>query len=100
MRPHAVVVIAPGADDDLSFLETVEDLQLQALVPEFCSETAASLQASAMLLPWASCTSIWRNFAIICSELNLFFGMGGSVVPGVLLQLLTYLERRRGRNSG
>ena len=79
MRPHPIVVIAPGSDHDLSLLEAVEDLQLQALVPEFCSEMAASLQASAMLLPWASCTSIWRSFAMICSELNLFFGMGGSL---------------------
>src|SRR5919112_3692695 len=86
MRPHAVVVIAPGADDHLSFFEAVEDLQLQALVPELCSEMPASLQASAMLLPWASCTSIWRNLAMICSELNLFFGMGGSLVPGQFSQ--------------
>src|SRR5918998_1004084 len=34
MRPHAVVVVPPGADDHLSFLEAVEDLQLQALVLE------------------------------------------------------------------
>src|ERR687890_2867388 len=85
MRPHAVVVIAPGADDHLSFLEAVEDLQLQALVPELCSEMAASLQASATLLPWASCTSIWRSLAIICSGVNLF-GMGVSLVPGQLSQ--------------
>src|SRR5919107_4952000 len=82
MRPHAVVVIAPGADDHLSFLEAVEDHQLQALVPELCSEMAASLQASAMLLPCARCTSIWRNVAMICSGLNLFFGMGGSLASG------------------
>jgi hypothetical protein len=37
---------------------------------------AASLQASAMLLSWANCTSIWRNLAMIYSGLNLFFGMG------------------------
>src|SRR5829696_9066360 len=86
MRPHAVVVIAPGADDHLSLFQAVDDLQLQALVPELCSEMAASLQASEMLLPWASCTSIWRNVAIICSGLNLFFGMGGSLVPGQLSQ--------------
>src|SRR5918997_465211 len=84
MRPHTVVVIAPRADDHLSFLEAVEDLQLQALVPELCSEMAASLQARAMLLPCASCTSIWRSLAMICSGLNLFFGMGGSLVPGQL----------------
>jgi hypothetical protein len=33
---------------------------------------AASLQASAMLLPWFSYTSIWNNVAMICSGLNLF----------------------------
>jgi SRSO17 transposase len=40
-----------------------------------------------MLLPWASCTSIWRNVAIICSGVNLFFGMGGSLVPGQSLSI-------------
>src|SRR5918998_201056 len=82
MRPHAVVVVLPSANDHLGLLEAVEDLQLQALVPELCSEMAASLQASATLLPWASCTSIWRNVAMICSGVNLFFGMGVSLVPG------------------
>ena len=82
MGPHLVVVIAPGADDDLSFFQAVEDLQLQALIPELCSEMVASLQASAMLLPWANWTSIWQNVAIICSELNLFFGMAGSLGLG------------------
>src|SRR5918997_2549926 len=85
MRPHTVVVIAPRADDHLSFLEAVEDLQLQALVPELCSEMAASLQARAMLLPCASCTSIWRSLAIICSGVNLF-GMDVSLVPGQFSQ--------------
>src|SRR3712207_7136701 len=31
-----------------------------------------------------SCISICRSLAIICSELNLFFGMGASLVPGHL----------------
>jgi hypothetical protein len=35
-----------------------------------------------MLLPWASCTSIWRNLGMICSELNLFFALLSSLVPG------------------
>jgi hypothetical protein len=35
----------------LSLLETVEDFKLQAVVSELCSEIAASLHASAMLLP-------------------------------------------------
>jgi hypothetical protein len=84
--PHAVAVIAPGTDHDLTLFQAVEDLQLQALIPELCSELATSLQASAMLLPWASCTSIWRGFAMICSELNLFFGVDSSLVPGQISQ--------------
>src|ERR671913_2259075 len=99
MRPHAVVVVPPGADDHLSFFEAVEDLQLQALVPELCSEMAASLQASAILLPWASCTSIWRNVAMICSGLNLFFGMGGSLVPGQLSQAAWFNSGQSGQCS-
>ncbi len=62
---HAVVVIAPGADDHLSFFQAGEDLQLQVLVLEFCSEMAASLQASATLLPGANCISICCSLAII-----------------------------------
>ena len=76
-----MIVIAPSPNDHLSLLEAIEELQLQALIPELCSEMAASLQASAMLLPWASCTSIWRSLAMIYSGVNLFFGMGFSLVP-------------------
>ena len=71
-----------GADHHLSLLEAVEDLQLQALIPELCSEMAASLQAGALLLPWANCTSIWRNMAMICSGLNLLFGIVGAGLLG------------------
>ncbi len=76
MGTQAVVVISPSADHDLGLCQAVEDLQLQALIPERCSEMAASLQASAMLLPWANCASIWHSVAMICSELNLFLGLG------------------------
>jgi hypothetical protein len=37
-------------------------------------------------LPWASCTSIWRSLAMICSELNLFFGMRASLALGQFSQ--------------
>src|SRR3954451_19077928 len=69
VRPNPIVVVAPGADHDPSLPETVEDLQLQALVPEFCSERPPSWQARARLMPWASCPSIWRSFAMIGSGL-------------------------------
>lgn len=43
MGPHAIVVISPGADHDLSLLEAVEDPQLQALVPKFRSYTFSAV---------------------------------------------------------
>ena len=51
MGPDPMVVILPGSDHNLSLLEAVEDLEFQTLVPEFCSEMPASLQASARLFP-------------------------------------------------
>ncbi len=50
----------PGANDHLSFFQAVEDLQLETLVLQICSEMAASLPASAMLLPWAH--AVWQYF--------------------------------------
>src|ERR687894_213938 len=41
VRPNPVGVVAPSADYDLCLLETVEDLPLQALVPEFPIKTLA-----------------------------------------------------------
>jgi hypothetical protein len=34
MRPHRIVVVSPDADDHIDLFQTVEDLQLQALVLE------------------------------------------------------------------
>src|SRR3954451_23802728 len=39
-RPNPIVVLAPSADDDLSLLETGEDLQLQALVSELLGDAS------------------------------------------------------------
>jgi hypothetical protein len=87
MRSHAVIVNLTSPNDDLSCLEAVEDFQLQVLIPALYSEMTASLQASATLLPRGSCTSMWRSLAIICSGVNLLFGMGGSLVPGQSSQI-------------
>ena len=75
MRPSGVVVDAPVLDDHLSFLQTVEDLAIQAFVSEFRSVIPASLQAAAMLLPCPCITSICRSFVTICSAPNLFLGI-------------------------
>src|SRR5829696_7188522 len=82
MRPNTVGMVAPRADHDLGFSQAVEDLFLQALSPKFCSEILASLQASARLMRCASCTSIWRSVAMICSGLTLRpLGILGSSGP-------------------
>jgi hypothetical protein len=69
MRPDTVVGVLPEADHDLRVFERAEDLTAQALVAQLCSEFSASLQASAKLLPWIVCISIWRSFSTICPAL-------------------------------
>jgi hypothetical protein len=68
-------VLAPLLDDDLGFPETVKDLAIEQFVPKFCSEIPASRQAGWADFPWPIVTSICRSSVMICSELNLFFGM-------------------------
>src|SRR3954471_15767960 len=76
----------------------------------------ASLQARGTVLPWLSSTSMWRNFATICSGVNVFFGIlpvpfctqslnpTGTKKPGhVILDLEHYLDvlyRKPGALSG
>jgi hypothetical protein len=47
-------------------------LQFQALFSQFCSELAASLHASAVLLLSATCIPIRRNLATIWAKRNFF----------------------------
>jgi hypothetical protein len=47
VRPDRVVVPAPALDDDLGFLERVEDLAVEQLVPELTSVTPIERIASA-----------------------------------------------------
>ncbi len=81
---HTIAAVLPSPNDHLGFSEAVEDLQPRAPVPEFRSEMPASSQAGARQEHRADRTSIWRTMAIICSGLNLFSGMGVSLVPGQL----------------
>ena len=80
MRPDAVVGVLPQTDHDPRLVERGEDLLLQALVLQLCSEMSASLQASAKLFPCAVSTSIGRNSRTTCSALGLCprFSLGSS----------------------
>lgn len=65
-----VVVDAPALYHDLRLFQAVEDLAIEAFIPEFCSVVPASLQAAARLLPCPCRTSICRSFVTICSAPN------------------------------
>ena len=78
MRSDRVVVLPPFLDDDLCFLQAVEDFAVQQLIAQFCCDIPASRQATGVGLPCAIDTSIWRSSVTICSALNLFFGMTSS----------------------
>src|ERR687889_133082 len=87
MRLHPIVMDFPCSDHDLCLPQAVEDLELQALVLELCSEISASLQASVRLLPCAIWISICRSFATICSALQfLRLAISGSFGSGQLSQ--------------
>ena len=58
MRSDRVVVLAPLLDDDLCFLEAVEDFAVEQLIAEFCCDTPASRHATGADLPCDSETSI------------------------------------------
>jgi len=75
MRSPGVVVDTPVLNDHLCLLQAVEDLTIQAFVPELCSVIPASLQAAPILLPCPCKTSICRSFVTICSAANLFLGI-------------------------
>jgi len=68
----AVVVAAPLLDQNLSLLETVEDLAVQELVPELCSDIPMRRQISPTVFPCASSTSASRRRWMICSNENRF----------------------------
>jgi hypothetical protein len=63
VRPHAVIVIPPGADDDVSLFQAGEDLQLQALVPELAVEalTVPVLSEASAMMAWVSASSSARR---------------------------------------
>ena len=66
-------------DHDLGLLQRVEDLSIQAFILQLCAWISASLQACGGVFPFAICTSICRNTAMICS--GLYFRMDRTVPP-------------------
>jgi hypothetical protein len=68
-------VLSPLLDDNLRFLQAVENFSIQQLIAQFCSDMSASRQAPGVAFTCAIDTSIWRSSVTICSALNLFFGM-------------------------
>jgi hypothetical protein len=51
-------VLAPLLDDDLCFLEAVEDFAVEQLIAKFCCDIPASRHATGADLPCAINTSI------------------------------------------
>ena len=73
MRPNGVVVPAPSLDEHLSLLERVEDLAVEQLVSELCSDMPIRRQISPTVIPWLKRTSASRRWPMICStEKRLF----------------------------
>jgi hypothetical protein len=66
-------VLSPLLDDNLRFLQAVEDFAVQQLIALFFSDMPASRQATGVGFPCAINTSIWRSSVTICPALNLFF---------------------------
>jgi hypothetical protein len=61
MRPNGVVMPAPSLDKNLSLLERVEDLAVEQLVSELCSDTPIRRQNSPTVIPWLKRTSASRR---------------------------------------
>src|ERR671913_412549 len=75
---RGVIVPAPALDDDLGFLERIEYLAVEQLVPEPTSVTPIDRIASATVRPCAVSTSTWRSFATISSGLCRFLDIDPS----------------------
>ena len=99
MRTFGGVVDAPFLNDHLRFFEAVEDFTIQTFIPEFCSVVPASLLATAIVLPCACSTSIWRSFLTICSAASLFlaifFLLSSSILSHRLVQKKMVMSNAR-----
>ena len=78
MGANPVVVQTPSLDQHLGFLEAVEDLSIEQLVPKLCSVTPRERQTFPTVWPCAKATSASRSFPMICSTVCFFFAIPSS----------------------
>src|SRR5450631_2591792 len=72
MRTHCVVMLSPGLDHNLGFVERVEDFAVEQFVAQFTSVTPIARIASTTVWPCAVSTSTCRSFETISSAVCLF----------------------------
>jgi hypothetical protein len=67
---QTIVVIPPSADHDLGLLRATKDLELQALVPDSCSEMAVSLagEREALALRRLHLDPAQLGDSVLCTE--------------------------------
>jgi hypothetical protein len=89
------VVLSPLLDDDLCFSQAIEDFTIKQFIAKLCCDIPASGQAVTADLSCAINTSIWRSSVIICSELNLLFGMTQATFRAIFSQRFVQKSRVR-----
>jgi hypothetical protein len=67
VRPDRVVLSPPVLDDDLGLLQRKEQLPIQQLISELCSDTPRFRQISPTFIPCAKATSASRSIPMIFS---------------------------------
>ena len=82
-----VIVLTPLLDHDPYLLHAVEDLAVEQLVSELCSEISASLRVSATGFPCDISTSTCHEFLTICSGVNVRLAIPSSFCPSQLSQI-------------
>src|SRR6476660_240112 len=75
MRATRVVLTAPAFDEDLGFLQRIEEFPVQELIPQLCSEIPSFRQASTTASPLPSSISMVRNCPMISSAVYRFRAM-------------------------
>ena len=67
MRALRVVLTAPALDEDLGFLQRIEEFAVQPLIPQLCSVMPSLRQASAIPRPFPTSISTIRRWQMIAS---------------------------------
>ena len=75
MRALRVVLTAPAFDEDLGFLQRIEEFPVQELIPQLCSVMLSLRHASTTPSPLPSSISMVRNCPMISSAVYRFRAM-------------------------